>query len=291
LKVSGFTFIRNAVLLDYPIVASIQSILPLCDEVVVAVGKSEDQTLELIQHIDPKVKIIQTIWDDELRENGRVLAIETDKALAAIDPSSDWAIYIQGDELMHQDDHAAILNAMKTHLNDSEVDGLLFDYLHFYGSYDYVGVSNNWYKKEIRVIKPSRGIFSFRDAQGFRRFPNQKLKVAPSGARIFHYGWVRDPRAMQRKQEHFHKLWHDDAWMAENIKAVESFDYEDHIHELAKFKGTHPQWIAQRIAERNWSFQTDISRSKGNFKNKIKKFLKFIGIDTNYANYTLIRKE
>ena len=131
MKVSGFTFIRNAVLLDYPIVASIQSILPLCDEVVVAVGKSEDQTLELIQHIDPKVKIIQTIWDDELRENGRVLAIETDKALAAIDPSSDWAIYIQGDELMHQDDHASILNAMKTHLNDSEVDGLLFDYLHF----------------------------------------------------------------------------------------------------------------------------------------------------------------
>lgn len=291
MKVSGFTFIRNAVLLDYPIVASIQSILPLCDEVVVAVGKSEDQTLELIQNIDPKVKIIQTIWDDELRQNGRVLAIETDKALAAIDPSSDWAIYIQGDELMHQDDHTSILNAMKTHLHDSEVDGLLFDYLHFYGSYDYVGVSNNWYKKEIRVIKPSRGIFSFRDAQGFRRFPNQKLKVAPSGARIFHYGWVRDPRAMQRKQEHFHKLWHDDAWMAENIKAVESFDYEDHIHELAKFKGTHPQWIAQRIAERNWSFKTDITRSKGNFKNKIKKFLKFIGIDTNYANYTLIRKE
>lgn len=291
MKVSGFTFIRNAVLLDYPIVASIQSILPLCDEVVVAVGKSEDQTLELIQNINPKVKIIQTIWDDELRENGRVLAIETDKALAAIDPSSDWAIYIQGDELMHQDDHTSILNAMKTHLHDSEVDGLLFDYLHFYGSYDYVGVSNNWYKKEIRVIKPSRGIFSFRDAQGFRRFPNQKLKVAPSGARIFHYGWVRDPRAMQRKQEHFHKLWHDDAWMAENIKAVESFDYEDHIHELAKFKGTHPQWIAQRIAERNWSFKTDITRSKGNFKNKIKKFLKFIGIDTNYANYTLIRKE
>ncbi|MBM3912615.1 MAG: glycosyltransferase family 2 protein, partial [Sphingomonadales bacterium] len=45
MKVSGFTFIRNAVLLDYPILEAIRSILPLCDEIVVAVGKSEDETL------------------------------------------------------------------------------------------------------------------------------------------------------------------------------------------------------------------------------------------------------
>ena len=155
MKVSGFTFIRNAILLDYPIVASIQSILPLCDEVIVAVGNSDDDTLGLIQNIDLKVKIIQTTWDDSLRENGRVLAVETDKALADIDPAADWAIYIQGDEVMHQDDHLHILKAMTRFQHDQDVDGLLFDYLHFYGSYDYIGVSNNWYKKEIRIITVS----------------------------------------------------------------------------------------------------------------------------------------
>ena len=289
MKVSGFTFIRNAVLLDYPIVAAIQSILPLCDEIVVAVGNSTDDTLGLIQNIDPKVRIIQTTWDDTLRENGRVLAVETDKALAAINPEADWAIYIQGDEVMHEADHPEILKAMTRFQHDQDVDGLLFDYLHFYGSYDYIGVSNNWYKKEIRIIKPGRGIFSFRDAQGFRKTPDQKLKVAPAHARVFHYGWVKDPQAMQRKQESFHKLWHDDAWLEKNIKVATAFDYEDHIHELARFEGTHPQWIAERIVERNWTFQTDISRNKKSLKNKIKDLLKAIGIDTHYANYTLIR--
>ena len=289
MKVSGFTFIRNAILLDYPIVASIQSILPLCDEVIVAVGNSDDDTLGLIQNIDPKVKIIQTTWDDSLRENGRVLAVETDKALAAIDPAADWAIYIQGDEVMHQDDHLHILKAMTRFQHDQEVDGLLFDYLHFYGSYDYIGVSNNWYKKEIRIIKPGRGIFSFRDAQGFRKSPDQKLKVAAANARVFHYGWVKDPRAMQRKQERFHKLWHDDAWLEKNIKVAEAFDYEDHIHELARFEGTHPQWIAERLSERNWNFDVDISLRKRTLKNRLKNILKWMGIDTHYANYTLIR--
>lgn len=290
MKVSGFTFIRNAILLDYPVVAAIQSILPLCDEVVVAVGNSDDDTIGLIQNIDPKVKVIQTIWDDSLRQNGRVLAVETDKALAAIDPTSDWAIYIQGDEVLHEQDHPNILKAMQQYVHDQEVDGLLFDYLHFYGSYDYIGVSNNWYKREIRIIKPGRGIYSFRDAQGFRKAPDQKLKVAKANARVFHYGWVKDPVAMQRKQESFHKLWHDDAWLEKHIKVAENFDYEDHIHQLARFEQTHPQWMVNRIAERNWVFQTDITRNKKTLKNKLKDLLKAIGIDTHYANYTLIRK-
>lgn len=254
-----------------------------------AVGNSNDDTLGLIQNIDPKVKVIQTIWDDTLRQNGRVLAVETDKAFAAIDPTADWAIYIQGDEVLHQDDHKALMQSMSKYAMDEQIDGLLFDYLHFYGSYDYIGVSNNWYKKEIRIIKPNRGIYSFRDAQGFRKAPDQKLCVAPAQARVFHYGWVKDPQAMQRKQQSFNKLWHNDAWLDKNIKVSDTFDYEDHIHELALFKGTHPQWIAPRIAARNWTFKTDISRRKRTLKNRVKNFLKRIGIDTNYANYTLVR--
>ena len=48
MKVCGFSFIRNAVKYDYPIVESIRSILPICDKFVVAVGNSEDNTLQLI---------------------------------------------------------------------------------------------------------------------------------------------------------------------------------------------------------------------------------------------------
>ena len=64
MKVSGFTFIRNAIKYDYPIAEAIKSILPICDEVVVAVGKSDDETLSLVKGIDPKVRVIDTVWDE-----------------------------------------------------------------------------------------------------------------------------------------------------------------------------------------------------------------------------------
>lgn len=241
MKVSGFTFIRNAIKYDYPIVESIQSILPLCDEIIVAVGNSEDQTLELIQSIDPnKIKIIETTWDDNLREGGKVLAIETDKAFHAISPESEWAIYIQGDEVIHEKYHDNIRKAMIKCCDDESIDGLLFRYQHFYGSYDYVGSSPSWYRNEIRIVRNDKSIFSYRDAQGFRKKPSEKLNVASIDAEVFHYGWVKDPRAMQRKQETFNKLWHDDEWVERNILKSDEFKYEEHISELKKFEGTHP---------------------------------------------------
>jgi glycosyltransferase involved in cell wall biosynthesis len=233
--VSGFTFIRNAIIYDYPIVEAIQSILPLCDEVVVAVGKSEDSTLELIQQIDPKVRIIETVWDDSLREGGRVLAVETDKALAAISPQADWCFYIQGDEVLHEDGVPQLLAALRHNKNRNEVDGLLFKYLHFYGSYDYVGASANWYRHEIRVFKNNRGVFSFQDAQGFKKKPHDFLRVVDVPIYMHHYGWVKDPRAMQRKQEQFNKLWHDDQWVKENVISADSFDYGREVKELKRF--------------------------------------------------------
>ena len=98
--VSGFTFVRNAVLYDYPVVESITSMLPLCDEVVVCLGNSTDTTEALVRSIDsPKIKIINSVWDESLRKGGRVLAIETNKALQAIRPDADWALYLQADEV------------------------------------------------------------------------------------------------------------------------------------------------------------------------------------------------
>lgn len=289
MKVSGFTFIRNALTYDYPIVEAIQSILPLCDEVVVAVGNSTDQTLELIQGIGSnKIRIIETVWDDSLREGGRVLAVETDKALAAISADSDWAIYIQGDEAIHEKYLPVIRQGMETHLHNKEVDGLLFNYLHFYGSYDYVGASSKWYDHEIRVIRTNRGIYSYRDAQGFRKGENEKLRVKPLAAWVYHYGWVKEPEAMQRKQENFHKLWHQDQWLEQNVVKADAFDYELHISQLQPFTGDHPKVMQERIATKNWKFDYDISIDRRSWKDKIKAFLKrYLGLDFSYRNYRL----
>lgn len=289
MKVSGFTFIRNAEKYDYPIVEAISSILPLCDEVVVAVGNSEDATRSLVEALGPKIRIIDTVWDDDMREGGRVLAIETDKALAAIAPNADWAIYIQGDECFHENDHLAIRAGMEKWKNHPEVEGLLFNYLHFYGSFDYVGASSRWYQREIRIVRPQSGVFSYKDAQGFRKFSNEKLKVKKIDATVHHYGWVKPPDAMQRKQQAFHRLWHDDAWLAENVGNREEFDYSG-IDWLQKFEGTHPKVMIPRIELQNWKFDHDLSVDRRSFKEKAKQTIKrLLGWEIGYKNYRILR--
>ncbi len=290
MKVYGFTFIRNAIKYDYPIVEAIRSILPICDKVIVAVGDSEDGTLSLIQDIDvEKIEIIHTQWDDSLREGGKVLAVETDKAFQHIPDDVDWAFYIQGDEVIHEKYLPEVKNAMNRYLNNPEVDGLLFKYLHFYGSYDYVGVSSNWYRHEIRVVRNNKDIYSYRDAQGFRKNDNEKLKVKPIDAYIYHYGWVREPESMQRKQETFKKYWHDDDWVEKNVVKADEFDYSKNITELTKFEGDHPQIMEDRLERINWQFEMDISFNRKSLKDKVKIFFqKYLNIELGYKNYKKI---
>lgn len=291
MKVSGFTFIKDALIYDYPIVEAIRSILPICDEMIVAVGESRDETFNLIQQInDEKIKIIPTIWNEELREGGKVLAEETNKAFKAISQDSDWAFYIQGDEIIHENDLDIIVENMQKFKNHNDVDGLLFNYLHFYGSYDYVGTSSNWYKNEIRVIKNNKKIYSYRDAQGFRKNDNEKLNVVPINASVYHYGWVKEPKAMQKKQENFNKYWHADDWIEKNVVKVENYEYEKHIKELARFNGDHAKVMEQRIKLKNWAFEHDLSYNKKSIKDKTKDFArKYLKLDFSYKNYKLIK--
>ncbi len=277
MRVAGFTFIRNAVRYDYPIVEAIRSILPLCDLVIVAVGQSEDGTLELIQGIgDPKIKILETVWDDRLREGGRVLAVETDKAFQAIPADYDWCIYIQGDEAMHEQDHALLRQQMEAHLHNPTIEGLLLNYHHFYGSYDYIGSSRRWYRKEIRIIKNKKTIFSYKDAQGFRlRLPNQKsrkLQVKPVNAWIYHYGWVKHPAHQLNKQQNFNKLWHPDDWVQDRFGQQEEYQY-DGSEPLRRFEGSHPAVMQPRIQAVNWQFNSDPSRMRRSWKDRISDWL------------------
>jgi glycosyltransferase involved in cell wall biosynthesis len=267
MKVSGFTFIRNAIKYDYPVVEAITSVLPLCDEFVVAVGNSDDNTRGLIESIgSPKIRIIDTVWDDTLREGGRVLAVETDKAFDALSADSDWAIYIQGDEVLHEQYLDTLREAMQQWKDHPEVEGLLLNYLHFYGSYDFTGDSRRWYRREVRVIRNDKSIRSYRDAQGFRK-NNKPLKVKPVKATMHHYGWVKPPEFQQAKQEYFHKLWHNDEWVEKKVPKADAFDYSS-IDSLAKFTGTHPAVIQPRINRQNWQFTFDPTKKKLPFKSR-----------------------
>ena len=287
--VSGFTFIRNAVKYDYPVVESVNSVLPLVDEMIVAVGNSDDATRQLIENIpSAKIKIIDTVWDDSLREGGRVLAVETDKAFNAVDQAADWCIYIQADEALHEKDYDHIRQAMKQYKDDMRVQGLLFRYNHFYGSYDFIGDSRRWYRNEIRIIRNDKAISSFRDAQGFQR-QGKRLRVKSIDACVYHYGWVKPPEKQMAKRRDFEKLWHDNTYVEKKYADMSSFDYSQ-VDALKHFDGTHPAVMQNRIDAINWKFDFDPTVKNLSFKLKV-----LHGVESltgwrigEYKNYKLI---
>ncbi len=262
MKLAGFTIIRNAIKYDYPVLEAIASILPICDAFYVGVGKSDDETRMLIESIkSDKIKIIDTVWDDSLREGGRILSNETNKIFDLIPKEFNWCFYIQSDECVHENDFEKIKFALDLYKGNTDVDGLLFDYKHFYGQYNYIGIGRRWYQKEIRIIKNNKKIRSYKDAQGFRFDDNSKLKVKKINASIYHYGWVKPPKAQQNKQESFHKMWHDDEWMKKNISAVAEFDYGN-IDLLEEYKESHPNVMSARIKNADWKFIYERSKAR-----------------------------
>jgi hypothetical protein len=289
MQIAGFTIIRNAIQYDYPVVESIRSVLPLVDCFFVSVGQSTDGTRALIESInDEKMVIIDSIWDENLREGGKVLSEETNKAFQKIPCYYDWVVYIQADELMHENDLPVIKMALEKWQDYPNIDGILFNYKHFYGSYDYIGVSPKWYRNEIRIIRNDKTIYSYRDAQGFRKGNNHKLMVKPVRADIFHYGWVRPPDKMQLKVRDFEKLWHKDEKTV-TAKALD-FDYQN-IDALRKFEGSHPKVFLERVLKINWAFDFDPSFNRMNFKNRARVwFEEKMGLKIGYyKNYKIVK--
>ena len=291
MKIAGFTIIKNAVVNDFPIVEAIKSILPVVDEMIVLIGDSTDATIALIESIgDPKIKIHHSVWDKNLRKGGVVLAVETDKAFQYIDASFDWAFYIQGDEVVHEKYHPTIIDACHKYKSDDAVQGLLFKYKHFFGTYDYVGDSRKWYAHEVRIIRNNKKITAYRDAQGFR-IGKTKLPVAAINASIYHYGWVKSPEQMRKKQKESSVFWHDDTQMQKIISSPDYYDFSG-FDSLEKFTDTHPTVMKERIIQKNWAIDLDISKKKFSLKNLILYYFeKWTGIRPfDFRNYKVIRK-
>ncbi|OOQ60684.1 glycosyl transferase [Mucilaginibacter pedocola] len=292
MKIAGFTFIRNAVKNDYPVVEAITSVLPLCDEFVIALGQSDDGTQALINSIgSPKIRVVNTTWDNGLRDGGRVFALETDKAFDAISPDADWAFYIQGDECVHEKYHATIKQEMQACLADKSIEGLLFKYLHFYGSYDFYAQSRRYYRREIRIVRNDKNIRSYRDAQGFRWSDERKLNVKLIDAYIYHYGWVKSSKGLIQKGQNFTQFYNPEYVPDEKAAEESEFDYGN-ADRLLRFTDTHPAVMQARVARANWKLNIDVKKmSRMDFRRKALQWIEDvtgwrIG---EYKNYKIVK--
>jgi len=267
MTVSGFTFVYHAVELDYPVVESIKSMLPICDEFIVNVGLPDDGTIDLIKSLDEDIKIITTPWyPKRIRPGGWRYDQFADIPLFTC--QGDWIFFLQADEIVHEGDLPKIKEAMSKYADDLEVEGILLRYYEFYGSYDYYRTDRIWPEAAVRVVRNGINVYSANDAQSFyigERKKMRLLKAADIGAHIYHYGWVRNPVLMKKKNVSVAEYWHS----KEEILKMESatFDYY-HVNPryLAAFNGSHPKVMQERIGKCDWSFDPSKSYCKPTLK-------------------------
>jgi len=243
---SGFTIVRNAVQLDYPVIPAIRSILDICDEVVVNVGKSEDGTRDLVAGLgDPRIRILDTEWD--FSSGSGALSIETNRAMAAC--RGAWGLYIQADEVLHEAGAEILAAGLRAWHRDRGVEGLLVDYVHFYGDFDTIATNRHWYRREVRCVRLGGDVRSYEDAQGFRVGPElRRVRARATGARMFHYGWAGPSQAVQRKLAASKEIF------TEAVDRLEARAARRHGLDwtplLRPYRGTHPEaareWIAAR---------------------------------------------
>ena len=286
MKISAFTFIKNGQILGYPFIQSIQSILPIVDEFIINVGKSEDATLELIKNIkDNKIRIIESNWCNSMKDRGYVYGQQ--KMIAQFNCTGDWAFYIEGDEIYHENDLEKIKNAMKVHLNDLRVEALAFNFIHFYGNANSCLNSPGWYRSEVRIIKtairsyaPDGLFWLILDSNKKGRYPRAKN----IGINCFHYGWVRSEAQMNLKSRKVQKYWGEDPNLIDYSQMDESI--------IKEFNGSHPEVVKEWLPIEKGKYQVDprYSLSLKQKKHRIMIRLEnFFGIDLSKKHYKLVR--
>lgn len=286
MKVSAFTFIKNGLILGYPFLQSIKSILPIVDEFVINVGESEDSTLELIKSLNNrKIRIIESKWNDEMRDRGYVYGQQ--KMIAQFNCTGDWSFYIEGDELYHENDLDTIKKSMSRYLDDPNVEALAFDFKHFYGNANSILNSPGWYRSEVRIIKNSirsyapDGLFwLILDSNKKGRYPKAK-KV---GVDCYHYGWIRSENQMNLKSIKVQKYWNSEP---------ERIDYSQMDQSIIQeFKGTHPKIIKDWLPKDQGLYLADPNYKLTQKQKKHRlmiRFEKFFGIDLSKKHFKLIR--
>ena len=285
-SISGFTFIRNGVELGFPFEASIRSLLPLVDEFVVVVGKSNDDTLARIHAIgSPKIRVIETIWNERMADRGFVYAQQ--KMMAQYACTGDWAFYLEGDEVVHEAELANIRASVDKHHANAAVEALVFDYFHFYGTPDFVANSPAWYRRECRLIRNTIRSYA-PDGQYWLITADHKKgrnpQAALANAHIYHYGWVRSNEAMQKKLDQVSKFW------SHGAPTIRYSQFDAQV--LQPFTGTHPELIKpwlESSAEKSFTIDPDYKLSKREKRHRwLMKLEKAFGLDFSRKHFKLV---
>jgi hypothetical protein len=279
MKISAFTYLRNGHTYGYPFLESIKSLLPMVDEYIVVIGKGTDGSRESVVNIgSSKIKIIDTVWDETLREGGKVFAQQANIGFDNAAKDADWLFHLQADEVLHEKDLPLIKKTLEENTGTKNLDGFLLKFIHFYGDYNHYCPSRRFHQKEIRIVKNDPKIRSYKDSMGFRKFNNlsdseekgTKLKVIQIAASVYHYSWARPPIKQKAKQIEFAKRYipTDDFIPGHEAAMGNEYEYREYDY-LNKFTGSHPATMKDMVAAQDWIFKYDPAKNNMSLKEKI----------------------
>jgi glycosyltransferase involved in cell wall biosynthesis len=247
MKISGFSIVKNAIALEYPVVESVLSLLPLVDEYVVLVGKSEDGTVDLLRSLgNDKIRIIEDEWRDEQRHGGELFSRLTNAALAQC--TGEWAFYLQADEVIHEQDLPALQRVLAEESGHPRTKAVAMRIRNFHG--DYWTYDPYSHRKVVRIIRNDGTLASTGDAVGFRLKSDGDGRLIqhalPDAVRwlnevhLFHYSWVKSRPSLVTKQNLMEQHYYGDGARV----------FTDHQMGCgyARFRGRHPEVMSQRIA-------------------------------------------
>ena len=293
MKISFFTFLRNGVKLGYPFIESIRSALPLADEFIIALGPSaqdeNDATRTAIEGLrESKIKLLPVLWNENMVTAGFVYGQQ--KMLAQSQCNGDWAFYLEADEVLHENDLESIRYSMQRHLYDKNVEALVFDYVHFFGSPLYQAISPGWYRRAPRVIRNSVRAVACDGLFWNVVIDNQKMRwprAALANAKIYHYGHVRPLDSMNRKQEAVERYW-------SKLPRLLS-RYQIDPKALAPFTGEHPEVMRSWLnSKADYDFSPDLTYSPTSRDKRHRLGMqveKAFGIDLSRKHFRLVSGE
>ncbi len=277
-----YCFIRNGVKYDYPFIESIESAIPIADQIVINECSSDDNTLELLKELKEKypekIKIIRDDWvthHSELSARGNTCIPHL---------TTQWHWQLQADEVLHEKDYEIIRRVLTDSL-DKPIDAFKVHYWHFMANYE--TEFDFCYVKATRIARKGTGWWLCGDAAELSGGDSRRLvDLTPSGGRIldakslsdirvFHYGKVKEGKTGWQKEWDFTHLYTDlgfpDPKMME-MKEKFGEEFCDYVYifegaiergEVRHFTGTHPAVMSERISNfKSGGYEQFISRFK-----------------------------
>lgn len=249
----GAVCIRNGDLLDFPWRQCVQSLLPVCDEVVLCVGsRSTDNTEEDAREwASREGKIKLCIWDwPDPKGDPDFWVKWLNYAREHI--TCDYHLQLDADEILHEDSYDEVRRFIQFTPGRSAV----FTRYNFWKDHKHTIPDGHCLGKYVIRLAPAHVWLA---SDGCHPMGNEAVSISTrTSAQIFHYGFIRKRDAFFKKerllQNYFFNSYDPRLESAEKEHGnwMQAYGMPDWVHQLDEYHGTHPAVIKPWLKERGY---------------------------------------